>query len=589
MDIFSTRIEESPAGKPGFFNSKQWVERPGDGEAHSRLMGALGLQPATASVLINRGIRTPEAARSFLDPSVSDLIDPLRLNAMDRAVSRIRAAIRRSECVVIYGDYDVDGVTATTLYLDHFKRQGLEAGFYIPDRLREGYGLNEAAIRALHDRGTTLLITADCGTTSVEEIRRARSLGMDVIVTDHHEVPDELPPATALLNPKREDAGYPEKGLCTAGLTYKVIQALTGSVPSDGLDLVALGTIADVSPMTGENRYLVKEGLKQLTEGRRPGIRALKEAAGLPEAPVKAGTVGFTLAPRINASGRLTDAGEAVRLLTTPSPDEARRIAQSLNLQNRQRQEIEEKILAEACARVDSEVDFQNDGCIVLASRGWHPGVVGIVAARLVERYYRPAVLLAIDSDGLAKGSARSIAGFHLVDGLRRCGEVLIRFGGHYSAAGLTLREERIPALRERLSSVARESLKPDDLLPKQYIDASVEWEELTPGLVGELESLAPFGPANPEPTLLLRGLIPVGPRIVGANHLKFSVRKRPGGSGSPSGALVDAIGFRMGDRMGLFRNGAALDLAFTPERNIWQGRERLQLRVKDLRLAGGA
>jgi single-stranded-DNA-specific exonuclease len=315
----------------------------------------------------------------------------------------------------------------------------------------------------------------------------------------------------------------------------------------------------------------------------------LKEAAGLPEAPVKAGTVGFTLAPRINASGRLTDAGEAVRLLSTPSLEEARRIAQSLNLQNRQRQEIEEKILGEACARVESEVDFQKDGCIVLASRQWHLGVVGIVAARLVERYYRPAVLLAIDSDGLAKGSARSIAGFHLVEGLRRCREFLIRFGGHYSAAGLTLREERIPALRERLSSVAWESLKPDDLQPKQYIDASVEWEDLTPGLVTELESLAPFGPANPEPTLLLRELIPVGPRIVGANHLKFSVRKRAGGSGPSSGVLFDAIGFRMGDRMGLFRNGATLDLAFTPERNIWQGRERLQLRVKDLRVAGGA
>jgi single-stranded-DNA-specific exonuclease len=570
-------------------NSKQWVQLPPDGEAHSKLVGELGLQPVTASVLINRGIRTPAAARSFLDPSSSDLIDPLRLIEMDRAVSRIRAAVQRSERVVIYGDYDVDGVTGTTLYLDFFKRQGLEADFYIPHRLREGYGLNEAAIRALGARGTTLLITADCGTTSVEEIRLARALGMDVIVTDHHEVPDELPPATALLNPKRDDAGYPEKGLCTAGLTFKVIQALTGTVPADGLDLVALGTIADVSPLMGENRFLVKEGLKQLTDGRRPGIRALKEAAGLPEAPVKTGTVGFTLAPRINASGRLMDAGEAVRLMTTSSLEEARRIAQSLNLQNRQRQEIEEKILDEACARVESEVDFQKDGCIVLASRQWHLGVVGIVAARLVERYYRPAVLLAIDSNGLAKGSARSIPGFHLVEGLRRCQEFLIRFGGHYSAAGLTLREERIPELRERLSSVAWESLKPDDFQPRQRIDASVEWEDLTPRLVSELESLAPFGPANPEPTLLLRRLIPVDPRIVGNNHLKFSVKKQKALSGASMNIPFDAIGFRMGDRLGLFRNGATVDLAFTPERNTWQGRERLQLRVKDLRVAGEA
>ncbi|HUK57410.1 MAG TPA: single-stranded-DNA-specific exonuclease RecJ [Nitrospiria bacterium] len=569
--------------------SRRWIQRPHDREAHPKLVRELGFEPVTASILIGRGIDTPGMARSFVDPSVSDLWDPLRLNEMDRAVSRIRAAVRRTERVVIYGDYDVDGITATTLYLDFFKRQGLDADFYIPHRLSEGYGLNEAAVRALHARGTTLLITADCGTTSVEEIRLARSLGMDVIVTDHHDVPDELPPATALLNPKRNDAGYPEKGLCTAGLTFKVIQALTGTVPTEGLDLVALGTVADVCPLTGENRFLVKEGLKQLTEGRRPGVRALKEAAGVPDAPVKAGTVGFTLAPRINASGRLTDAGEAVRLLTTPSLDEARRIAQSLNLQNRRRQAIEEKILEEACARVESESDFHQSGCIVLASRAWHVGVVGIVAARLVERYGRPAVLLAIDPDGLAKGSARSIAGFHLCEGLRRCREFLIRFGGHQAAAGLTLREERIPALRERLSAVVFETLKPEDFQPKQFIDAAVECEDLTPKLVRELESLAPFGPANPEPTLLLRGLFPVNARIVGGNHLKFSVQKRSGLAGVPAGVLYDAIGFRMGDRMDLLRNGSGLDLVFTPERNAWQGREQLQLRVKDLRISGEA
>ncbi len=569
--------------------SRRWVEPPLEAEVHERLVRDLGLQAATASVLIRRGIRTPDAARSFLSPLASDLLDPFRLKEMDRAVSRIRIAIRRSERVVIYGDYDVDGVTATTLYLDFFKSEGLEAGFYIPHRLKEGYGLNESAIRTLHNRGTTLLITADCGTTSVDEIHLASSLGMDVIVTDHHEVPSELPPAVALLNPKRADAGYPEKGLCTAGLAFKVIQALTGNFKTDGLDLVALGTIADVSPLMGENRFLVKEGLNQLTEGRRHGIRALKEAAGLPDGPVKAGTVGFTLAPRINASGRMTDAGDAVRLLTTQSLEEARRIAQSLNLQNRLRQEIEARIVEEACARVESEYDFKKDGCIVLASRGWHLGVVGIVAARLVERYHRPTVLLAVDSDGLAKGSARSIAGFHLCDGLRRCQELLIRFGGHYFAAGLTLREENIPALRERLSSVAFETLSPEDFQPKQMIDASVAWEDLTLRLVSELESLAPFGPANPEPTLLLREVIPVNPRIVGSNHLKFSVKKQNGSSGAFPGGLIDVIGFRMGDRTAVLRDGAPLDLVFIPERNVWQGREQIQLRLKDLRLSGDA
>jgi single-stranded-DNA-specific exonuclease len=567
-------------------NSKRWVQTDLDPEAHERMVREMGLHAATASALIRRGLRTPDAVRSFLNPSAADLLDPFRLNGMERAVSRIHQAIRHSERVVIYGDYDVDGITATTLYLDFFKRQGLEADFYIPHRLKEGYGLNESAIHTLHNRGTALLITADCGTTSVDEIRLASSLGMDVIVTDHHEVPSEIPPAAALLNPKRADSGYPEQGLCTAGLAFKVIQAFTGNLNIDALDLVALGTIADVSPLMGENRYLVKEGLRQLTAGRRPGIRALKEAAGLQEGPVKAGTVGFTLAPRINASGRLGDAQDAVRLLTTQSPEEARRIAQTLNLQNRQRQEIEERITEEACARVASECDLKKDGCIVLASRQWHPGVVGIVAARLVERYYRPTVLLAVDADGTAKGSARSIAGFHLCEGLGRCRNFLTRFGGHYSAAGLTLREENIPALRKGLSAAALEVLGPEDFQPRLVIDATVAWGDLTLRLVDELESLAPFGPSNPEPTLRLRGVLAVNPRIVGNNHLKFCVRERAGSPGANAGGLIDVIGFRMGDRMAVLKDGSALDLAFTPERNTWQGRDKVQLRLKDIRVS---
>jgi single-stranded-DNA-specific exonuclease len=563
-------------------NSRRWLQTDLDPIAHERMVREMGLHAATVSALMRRGLRTPDAARSFLNPSAADLLDPLRLNGMDRAVSRIHQAIRRSERVVIYGDYDVDGITATTLYLEFFKRQGLEADFYIPHRLKEGYGLNASAIRTLHNRGTSLLITADCGTTSVDEIRLAASLGMDVIVTDHHEVPPELPPAAALLNPKRADSGYPEQGLCTAGLAFKVIQAFTGSLNVDALDLVALGTIADVSPLRGENRYLVKEGLRQLTAARRPGLRALREAAGLQEGPVKCGTVGFTLAPRINASGRLGDARDAVRLLTTQSPEEARRIAQALNLQNRQRQEIEERILEEACARVESECDLKRDGCIVLASRQWHPGVVGIVAARLVDRYYRPTVLLAVDADGMAKGSARSIAGFHLCEGLGRCRNLLTRFGGHYAAAGLTLREENIPALRQGLSSAAWDVLNPEDLQPRLAIDATVAWEDLTLRLVGELESLAPFGPSNPEPTLLLRGAVAVNFRIVGNNHLKFSVGVR---AGAPGG-LIDVIGFRMGDRMAALSDGSELDLAFTPERNTWQGRDKVQLRLKDIRVS---
>ncbi len=539
----------------------------------------LGFRVPTLSLLLNRGIRTPQAARRFLNPSSHDLIDPMRLKEMDLAVFRIREAIRRSDRVVVYGDYDVDGVTATALYLDYFRSQGLEAGYYIPHRVKEGYGLHEAAIRSLHRQGIRLLITADCGTASANEIRLARSLGMDVIVTDHHEVQGDLPPATALLNPKRPDSGYPEKGLCTAGLAYKVIQACREETSRDGLDLVALGTIADVSPLIGENRFMVKEGLEQLSAAKRPGIWALKEAAGLKNPIVKPGTVGFALAPRINAAGRLTKADEGLRLLLTTSPAEARSLAESLNRQNRERQQVEQGILEEACQRVESDMDVKQSGGIVLASRTWHLGVVGIVAARLAEKYNRPTILLAIDSDGMAKGSARSIAGFHLVEGLHRCRKFLVRYGGHEAAAGLVLPEDLIPAFRERFSESVFEKLRKEDFLPVQRVDASVGWEDLDLGLVSELERLAPFGVGNAEPTLLLERAVPVGARIVGQNHLKFRARRSRGPA-----AILDVIGFRMGERLGEFRMGAEMDLVFTPERNTWRGLEILQLRLKDFR-----
>jgi len=336
--------------------------------------------------------------------------------------------------------------------------------------------------------------------------------------------------------------------------------------------------------MSGENRYLVKEGLKELTLGGRPGIRALKAAAGLEDGPVRTGTVGFTLAPRINASGRMGDAREAVRLLTTESAEEAAGIARSLNLLNRERQDIEDRILSEACARVESEVDLKSEGCVVLASREWHTGVVGIVAARLVEKYYRPTVMLSVDPDGWAKGSARSIPGCNIYEALRHCQGHLARFGGHGAAAGLTVRSESIPALRRDLSATVLGSLDPQDFQPKLTIDTRVDWAELSLRLVGELECLAPFGVANPEPTLLLKGVIPTGGRIVGNGHLKFRIRNPTATPGGAFGDSIDVIGFRMGDRLYELNGGSTIDLAFTPERNTWQGRERVQLRVKDLR-----
>lgn len=560
-------------------SQRVWQERRSDPELQRKLVSGLGIQPVTAAVLAHRGICSEEEGRRFLEPSSDDLIDPFLLPDMDRAVERIEKAIRNQERVVIYGDYDVDGMTATALYWEWFHRRGCPVGYYIPHRIREGYGLNAEAIRTLHAQETQLLITADCGTTSVSEIRLAHSLGMDVIVTDHHEAPSdrsEWPPAFALINPKRSDSKYPFDGLCTAGLAYKTMQALGSGMGREMLDLVALGTLADVSPVVGENRYLVSEGLRQLSLENRVGIKALKAAARMEGASVGCGTVGFVLAPRINAAGRLAEASNGVRLLTTRSHQEAQQIAASLEVWNQERQCIEQAVLSEAERQIAEDVDLPKARCVVLASRHWHLGVVGIVASRIVERYGRPTVLIALDGQGLGKGSARSIPGFHLHRGLSACADLLVRFGGHRQAAGLTIREEQIPAFRERLSAQVAAAVGEGDLFSTLTVDAAVELEDLTFSLIRELERLRPHGIGNPEPTLTVRDAIGMEPRVIGNNHLRFKVKKH--------GALTfEAIGYRMGELAGRLRHGQRLNLAFTPEVQTWQGEERAQLRIKDI------
>ena len=582
-------------------NQRIWKENRPDAGLQAKLARELEIHPITAAILIQRGIRTEENGRRFLHPSSSELLDPFLLPDMDRAVERIRKAVSNRERIVVYGDYDVDGMTATALYYEWFSRRGCLIHYYIPHRINEGYGLNQKAIRDLHDQGMQLLITADCGTTSVQEIRLARTLGLDVIVTDHHEVPsdpDHWPPAYALVNPKRPDSRYTFDGLCTAGLAYKVIQALNSdsrewgvesrttsnsllSTPSDGLDLVALGTLADVSPVMGENRYLVSEGLKQLGQANRVGIKALKSASGVEGQRIGCGTVGFILAPRINAAGRLADAHDGVRLLTTRSRQEAERIAAGLEIRNRERQRIEQSILEDVERQIAQEVDLAKDPCIVLSSPRWHLGVIGIVASRVVERYGRPAVLIALNGEGLGRGSARSVPGFHLQQGLQACAELLLQFGGHKQAAGLTIQKDEIPAFRERLSEVALETIGPKGFTSSLTVDAVVELEDLTFPLLWELERLRPHGIGNPEPVLAVHEAMMISPRRVGNNHLKFKVRKH--------GPLTfEAIGFRMGDLAGRFGHGQRLNLTFMPEVQEWRGEQRAQLRVKDIQPVRG-
>ncbi|HET8760973.1 MAG TPA: single-stranded-DNA-specific exonuclease RecJ [Nitrospiria bacterium] len=563
---------------------KRWEQRPYNPDVVAALVQGLGVRRTTARILASRKVDSVEAARRFLAPSAADLHDPFLLTGMDRAVERIERAVAGRERILIAGDYDVDGVTATSLYLELFAWLGTPVAYRIPHRLTEGYGLTETGVRAARDQGVSLLITADCGTTAHGPIELANSFGIDVIVTDHHEPQDRIPPAYALLNPHLPDSRYPEKVLCAAGIAFKVAQALLGrrrSLPGvDGrlasvLDLVALGTVADVAPLRGENRYLVAEGLRALSAGRRVGVAALKTVCGMEGKRVDAGMVGFQLGPRINAVGRLAAAHSGVTLLTTTDPQVAITAARELDAANQERRRIEEAMLEGAVAKAERELSMDRARSIVLADEAWHPGVIGIIASRLVDRWHRPAIVIALRPDGKGKGSGRSIPGFHLTRALEECREFFEGFGGHAAAAGLTIRTERIPTFRERFDAVVAATLSTDSAQPILSLDDEVELVDVTFPLIDELSRLAPFGMGNPEPLLTSRGCAPRGARIVGNNHLKLLVRHA-------NAASLDAIGFGLGHL--LPTDPGPIDLAYSARVDSWQGQDRIQLRLKDLR-----
>ncbi|WHZ15770.1 MAG: Single-stranded-DNA-specific exonuclease RecJ [Nitrospira sp.] len=562
---------------------KLWVFRPSDVALQNNLSRILSISPVTASVLLARGVTTADEASRWMSGAQGGLHDPFLIPDMELAVERLHLALSRQEQVCFYGDYDVDGVSATSLYLSFYQGLGGNGCGYIPHRVREGYGLNEGAIRRLAEEGITLLVTSDCGTTSHREIALAGQLGMDVVVTDHHQTDATMPPALAVLNPHRRGAIYPFKGLCSAGLAYKVVSAYrqrygSGDVdPESCLDLVALATVADIVPLQDENRILVREGLTQITRGSRCGIRALKQAAGITKA-CTSDTVGFRLGPRLNAAGRLDHAMACVRLLTTESDVEAMQIAEQLEQLNRQRQQIEEGIISEAVASLAQD---EPAAAIVLGSHDWHLGVVGIVAARLVDRFHRPSIVIAVDGQGIGKGSARTVEGFDLYQGLSECRDLLEAYGGHPSAAGLTIKETRLEEFRRRFCEVVAQWTGVSPSMPTLHVDAEVNLTEVNFNLIQELESLHPFGAGNPEPTLAVRGLDVVDARVVGEKHLKLRVRQG-------RSFIFDSIGFRMGsfEELGL-KVGRPVDLAFSPERNHWNGYDRMQLRIKALRMSG--
>jgi len=562
----------------------KWVvtDQP-DPDALKYLIETLSVPKVIAKILFNRGIKSPEEAKWFFRSDWKDLNDPFLMKDMDKAVDRVLLALNRNEPIFIYGDYDVDGITGVSLLTLFLRELGGKIHFYIPNRLEEGYGLSKSGIQKATNVGTRLLISVDCGITGIEEVLLAREMGIDVIISDHHEPGHDEPEAVAILDPKREHCSYPFKELAGVGVTFKLIQAIAQKLNLDEevfkkyIDLVALGSAADIVPLTDENRLLVKKGLERMNQHNRLGFNALVESSGLRGKKIGTGQIVFILAPRINAVGRLGNAERAVRSLITESEQQGKNIANILEAENQNRKSIDEETYQQALAMIESEYDVEVDRAVVLAREGWHSGVIGIVASRIAEQVYRPTIMITIDNE-IGKGSARSISNFDIYSALKECEEHLLGFGGHRYAAGLTIETKKIPHFQAAFKKIALETVKDENLIQQLNVDAEIMLPEINDRLVSMLNLFAPFGPKNMRPVFLSRNLRVVGtPRVVGRNHLKFRVRQ--------GGKVFDAIGFDLGGLHYRLTPGEDnLDMVYVIEENYWNGQVKIQLRVKDLR-----
>nr|WP_297177420.1 single-stranded-DNA-specific exonuclease RecJ [uncultured Agathobaculum sp.] len=562
--------------------TKRWVVADPD-EARVRALAAGGgYAPLTAAVLAARGIDTPAAAQAYLNCDPAGLHDPFLLADMDKAVAVIEGAMARRERIVVYGDYDVDGVTATCTLVDYLRGRGARCDYYIPNRLREGYGLTCAAMQALYDKGARLLITVDAGITADGEIAAARALGMQVVITDHHECHDTLPDADAVVDCKRPDCTYPFDSLAGVGVAFKLVCALEGDAQAmldRYADLVALGTVADVMPITGENRIIVAAGLKKLAATGNIGLEMLLREAGMKNRRLTSSTISFVLAPRINAAGRMGRAELAAELFLTRDPVRAQALAAQLCEQNKLRQNEENQILQQALVRLRTEYNPLEDKIIVLAGEGWHHGVIGIVCSRLCDRYGCPVVLIALDKDGTGKGSGRSVGGFNLFDALTSCGDLLERYGGHALAAGLTVDADNIGALRDRLRAYAETHVTMAELVPQLHIDCMVHPAWLTLEQVEGLSVLEPYGMRNPEPVFCMKDMTveEITP-ISSDRHVRMTLIK--------DGVRFSAIWFGTGAGGLGFVEGNTVDAAFHLEVNEFRGRRSVQLTLCDAQLS---
>ncbi len=559
---------------------KTWQIREEDLAGKKRLLDAISISPIIAQLLINRGIRTVKDAEFFLNPSLLNLHDPFLMKSMKQAVARIKKAISSKEKILIYGDYDVDGISATALLSTVLTRLKADVETYIPSRLEDGYGLSAKNINSIHKKGIELLITVDCGITAISEVELLNSLGIDTIITDHHTPAKELPNTDIILNPLQDGCTYPDKNLAGVGVAFKLASGLLGKDDNwlyEQLDLVCLGTIADVVPLVGENRILVKNGLSELTHTKKEGLKALIEESYIKGGEITSYHVGYILAPRINAAGRLGRPETSLDLLLTDKPKKASELAKMLTKENKNRQKMEDVVLRQAMARIEGEIDFTQQRVIVLEGDNWHKGIIGIVASRIVDRFYRPTVMISMDGNE-GRGSCRSIKNFNLFNALNECSDFLKRYGGHKYAAGLTIDRERLVGFKDRINQIAHENILPEDLIPSVKIDTEISISSLNEDLLEELNSLGPFGIGNPRPVFSSRNLsIRKMPQVLRRSTLKMWV--------TDGNTTAEAVGFNMADSLPSDPLKQRIDLAYSCDLNTYKGITSIKLQIKDMRV----
>ncbi|HEX9062976.1 MAG TPA: single-stranded-DNA-specific exonuclease RecJ [Clostridia bacterium] len=561
-------------------SNKRWVVRNADEEKAFALFKETGIHPLVCKVLTARGMDEPEKIKEFLEPSIDKMHDPFLLNDMEKAVSRIVKAIDSKEKIAIYGDYDVDGVTSTSVLLNFLWSVGADAFYYIPDRFLEGYGISMKGMECIISQGASLIITVDCGITAINEVNEIKDK-IDIIITDHHECAESLPDALAVINPIRKDSIYPFKGLAGVGVVYKLVQALCKVYGVSGkennyLDLVALGTVADVVPLIDENRVIVKYGLEKIQNTCNKGLSILLEKCGLGLKPVDTWNISFMLAPRVNAAGRMKCAKSAVELFILEDNEELKEIADELCEINKLRQDIELEIMEKALEDLKLK-GIENSSILVVAGEKLHKGVIGIVASRLTDLYGKPSIVISVE-DGIGKGSGRSVSGFSLIGALSHCSDLLEKFGGHDMAAGITIKEENIELFFKRMNKFAMDIFEGGPV-SQLKIDAYIEKNEIEIGAVRSLQLLSPFGMGNPSPVFALKGLTVDSLKTVGQDkHLKLSLKDKE--------AYIDAIGFNMGDKINLIYPKDELDVAFTPDINTWNSMEKVVVNLKDIKIS---